>query len=281
MSPRHAPWADNADFTIGLAPIAAADWLEGGEPDPAARKDALLARRPGLVWGETDGSRPAQAEVLALVAAALGSRIDPGDAPPLYAAARRVADDLCLMERREGDWRLTALSLSAPTFFSADQVLGKSLADLHAAAPGFGERFLPRVRRIFDSLRPEVILQRRNWTVVNSPEPFAPRAEPIRAAIPSIPPEAAGRDLYLRVERQTLRRLPQTGGALFTIRVWLDPLEALKDSPERLAAFARAWRTAPAAFRAYKRLDLYDDLVAGFLRAAGETYSVNGSRSAS
>jgi hypothetical protein len=33
----------------------------------------------------------------------------------------------------------------------------------------------------------------------------------------------------------------------------------------RLAAFASAWASAPEAFRAYKRLDLYDDLVAGFL----------------
>jgi dimethylamine monooxygenase subunit A len=41
------------------------------------------------------------------------------------------------------------------------------------------------------------------------------------------------------------------------------------DDPERLAAFARAWRAATPQFRAYKRLDLYDPLVEAFLRAAG------------
>jgi hypothetical protein len=275
MIPRHLPWEDCADFTVGLARISEADWLEGGEADPAARKDPLFGARRALVWGETPGSLEAQLEAAELVADALGGPAPASDWPPLYAAARRVPDDLCLMEWRDGAWRLTALSLSAPTFFSADQVLGKSLADLHTPVTGFSDRFLARVERIFDGLRPGLTLQRRNWTVVNSAEPFTPRAAPIRARIPQIDPAAAGRELHLRVERQTLRRLPRTGGALFTIRVWLDPLDSLATDPMRLAAFAKAWREAAADFRAYKRFELYEGLVEGFLRAHGETYSVN------
>jgi hypothetical protein len=268
MTPRHRPWEDAADFTIGLKPIPVADWLEGGEADPAARKDALLAAHRPLVWAEQPASRPAQAEALALVEEALGPAESPPDPslPPLYAAARRTPDDLCLMEKRDGAWRLTALSLSAGSFFTAEAVLGRSLAELHGPVTGFAERLLVRVQRIFEGLRPELVLERRNWTLLNSAELFTPFAEPIRAEIPTIAPAEAGGVLHLRVERQTLRRLPQTGAALFTIRVWLAPLESLAGDPARLAAFAAAWRTAPPAFRAYKRLDLYDDLVADFLR---------------
>lgn len=279
--PRHAPWAEHGDFAIGLRPIPAGAWLESGEDRPDRRKDALFAQSPGIVWGETPGSREAQGEVLSLVAQATGTDPDLGDRPPLLAAARLVADDLCLMEKRDGAWRLTALSLCAPTFFSVPEVLGKSLAELHGPVPAFGERFLKRVERIFEGLREDVVLERRNWTLVNSPEPHAPDPAPMRAQIAGIAPRDAGRALYTRVERQTLRRLPQAGAALFTIRIWLDPLAAVAASPERLAAFATAWATATEAFRAYKRLDLYDPLVAGFLRAAGETYSVNGSGSSS
>jgi hypothetical protein len=105
--------------------------------------------------------------------------------------------------------------------------------------------------------------------VLNCADLHTPSAAPIRARIAEIDPADAGRALSLRVERQTLRRLPQTGGALFTIRVWLAPLESLADDPERLAAFAHAWRTAQPDLRAYKRFDLYDDLVEGFLTRAG------------
>jgi hypothetical protein len=273
MSPRHTPWESQADFAIGLRRIPEAAWLEGGEADPAARKDPLFAAHRELVWGETPGSRAAQQEVAGLVDAVLGPGAASAGLPPLYAAARRVPDDLCLMRRQAGAWRLAALSLSAPTFFSADQVLGLSLAELHGPVTGFAERFLARVERIFDGLRPGLVLERRNWTLINSPDPFTPRAAPIRARIGEIGPADAGRALYLRVERQTLRRLPRTGAALFTIRVWLDPLRSLAGTPDRLAAFARAWRDAAPAFRAYKRLDLYDGLVAEFLRENGAAIS--------
>ena len=266
MSPRHRPWEEAADFQIGLRPIALAAWLEGGEADPAARKDPLFADRRGLVWAEAEGSRPAQAEAFELVAAALGPAPAPADLPPLYAAARRTPDDLCLMEKRDGQWRLTALSLSAGSFFTAEEVIGRSLGELHGPVTGFADRFLARVQRIFEGLRPELVLERRNWTVLNSDALHTPSSAPIRARIGDIDPADAGEALRLRVERQTLRRLPRTGAALFTIRVWLAPLASLAGDPERLAAFAQAWRSATPQLRAYKRFDLYDDLVESFLR---------------
>ncbi|WP_372781100.1 heme-dependent oxidative N-demethylase subunit alpha family protein [Phenylobacterium sp.] len=268
MTLRHRPWEEAADFQIGLKPIAPGDWLEGGEADPAARKDTLIAAYRGLVWAETEDSRPAQAEVWEMVEAALGPAPRPPDLPPLYAAARRVPDDLCLMEKRDGQWRLTALSLSAGSFFTAEQVIGRSLAELHGPVTGFAERFLARVQRIFEGLRPELVLERRNWTLLNSAALHTPTSGPIRSRIGEIDPAQAGDVLNLRVERQTLRRLPRTGGALFTIRVWLAPLDSLRDDPDRLAAFARAWGAATPELRAYKRFDLYDDLVEAFLRGS-------------
>ena len=278
MPLRHAPWEESADFAIGLAPVDEAGWLEGGEADPAGRKDPLLAAHRELVWAETAASRGGQQEALKLIEGATGQAAMRPDLPPLLAAARLVPDDLVLMEKAGGEWRLSALSLTSPTFFSAGEVIGKSLHELHAPVTGFEGRFLRRVQRIFDGLRPGLILQRRNWTLVNSAESFTPQAAPIRARIGEIAPEAAGEALLLRVERQSLRRLAETGGALFTIRVWLTPLGDLVGQPERLAAFAKAWRGAGADLRAYKQLHLYDALVEGFLRAAGESGAHGGPR---
>jgi hypothetical protein len=268
---RHAPWAEAPpDFAIGLRPIAVEAWLEGGEADPAARKDPLFAAHRDLVWAETEGSRGGQMEILELVQATGASPEARPDLPLLYAAARAVPDDLCLMEKRDGEWRLTALSLSSGTFFTAAEVIGKPLAGLHAPVPGFSERFLPRVVRIFDALRPDTVLERRNWTVMVGDDLFAPDGAAIRARIAGIDAAEAASALFVRVERQTLRRLPRTGGLVFTIRIWRHPLAALEADPARLAAFAQAWRGAGGDFRAYKRLALYDALVEAFLRARGE-----------
>jgi hypothetical protein len=268
----HAPWADAPpDFAIGLRPTGVEAWLEGGEPDPAARKDPLYGAHRDLVWAQIEGSRAGQSEILALVEAS-GVAVEPRpDLPPLYAAARAVPDDLCLMEKRAGEWRLAALSLSAGTFFTAAEVIGKPLAGLHAPVPGFGERFLARVTRIFDALRAEQVLERRNWTVMPGDDLFVPDGAAIRARVSTIAPDDAGAALFVRVERQTLRRLPATGGLVFTIRVWRHQLAALAAEPARLAAFARAWRGATTDFRAYKRLAAYDGLVEAYLRARRES----------
>lgn len=268
VSVRHAPWEEAAEFRIGLRPIPVTDWFEGGEVDPAARKDPLLAAHPAEVWAEAEDSRPAQAEVLALVSDALSVTIPAADRPPLQAAARAVADDLCLMEHRNGAWRLTALSLCAGSFFTASEVIGRSLAELHGPVTGFEETLLSRVTRIFDNLGPDTVVERRNWSVVSSPDLFLPDPGPMRAAIPAIEPARAAEVLHARVERQTLRRAPRTGAILFTIRVWTDPIARIAADPARLARFAHAWRNAAPEFRAYKRLDLYDALMAPIIDGA-------------
>lgn len=261
---RHQPWTEASDFAIGLRPIALQDWFEGGEADVAQRKLHVTRTAPEQAWGAVQGSHAAQLEALGLVGAATGLAVAQAPHDPLLAAATLVSDDLCLMEKRAGEWTLTAASLCAPTFFSAADVVGKPLSALHAPVPGFADRLLGRVTRIFDNLRPDVIVERRNWTVLNSAELFLPDSTPVRARLPDLTAAEVGEALHVRVERQTLRRLPQTGAVLFTIRVWRWPLDALAEDPTRLAAFAQAWRSAPPAFRAYKRLELYDALVEGY-----------------
>ena len=96
------------------------------------------------VWGELAQSRPAQAEAAELLGA-LAEGAGESVRPPLLEAAPRVPDDLCLMEKRGGEWTLTALSLSAGTFFYAGQVVGRTLSELHGPVPRFEDGLLPRV----------------------------------------------------------------------------------------------------------------------------------------
>ena len=258
-----------ASFGINLAPIPAGDWLEGGEAQPWGRKDALWLGDRALAWGERSGSRAGQAEVLALVRGAAFEAPPPGDFPPLVEAARHISDDLCLMEKHAGQWVLTAASLCAPSYFSAFEVVGKALSGLHAPVPGFNDNLHDRVARIFDHITADQVLERRNWTLLNSDALFTPDPAPIRALIPDIVPEGAADALFVRSERQTIRRLPRTGGVLFTIRIHRQSVAQVLSHPARRAQFTSAWRAvmdnAGEPFRTYKRLDLYDALIAPLL----------------
>ena len=97
---------------------------------------------------------------------------------------------------------------------------GKALEAIHGPVPGFsgGTRNATIMNRIFDNLTPEAPVVRWNWSVYGTNELHHPHMSP---------PRRFDDGLYLRLERQTLRKLPVSGDILFTIRIYIDPLEAL------------------------------------------------------
>jgi hypothetical protein len=208
---------------------------------------------------------PGQIEAAELVSNACGLRFDPGE-PPLFAASRLVSDDLVLMEMREGAWTNTALCLCSPTFFSAHDAIGKSLFGLHRPVPGGDPGLGGRISRVFSLLRDELVLERHNWTVQWSDARYTPDGTPLRNAAAAAALLEAKDALHLRVERQTIRRLPQTGAVLFTIRIRLYKLADLLEERELATAFQQAWQEASPDVRAYKKWESLERHVAALLQ---------------
>jgi hypothetical protein len=125
-----------------------------------------------------------------------------------------------------------------------------------------------RIARMFEGLRDGVVLERFNWTIQASAARFTPDGAPLRALAAEAKAEDALSLLHLRVERQTIRLMPQTGAVLFTIRIALDPLEAVFAVEGAKAALAHAWRNAPDHVRAYKKWFAYERLVEAALEGA-------------
>ena len=191
---------------------------------------------PDTVCQTLPDSQAAQTEVLRLVRVHLG--LPPHDecaaAAPLAVAARLVEEDLCVMQPRGGGYTLTAASVASPSYWRLADKLGKELLDIHEDVAGLRARIGERMRHFFRELPPERVYLRGNWFVHASGEPFrAPEhLAPMGGCQPS---PGAVEHLFLRCERQTVRRLPHTGAVLFTIRVFLNPLADLAAHP-RLAA---------------------------------------------
>lgn len=253
--PPHAPFRAGAPgFTPALRPIAPEAWLT---PDTEAHvldwKRALLTT-PERVFRQAPGGKAAAFDAARAVETALGAPVT-GD---LVRASCRVSDDLVVMRRGAEGWVCDALTLTAPTFFSIDAAFGRDLTALHGAVPQ-GARLADRIQRVFDNLRPGLVLKRFNWTLQPGDARHTPDAEPLRALARSAALQDAPDLLHLRVERQTITRLPETGAVLFTIRVCLDPVAALSagDRP----ALAEAWRTLGPQGRAYKGWEALEPLV--------------------
>jgi hypothetical protein len=256
VSLAHAPYADgHKPFSIGLAPLDLADWIEPDDRLLAdlAEKDRLFAERRAVVFAAEPDTVDAQREVLDLLLAHLTERfpqtwhvapdgtvtiaghrrVDPAAdvEAPLLAAARLVQEDLVLMRRGPDGWRLAAAALCFPSAWSLAEKFGATLDGLHGNVPGYAGAMGTRMARIFDSLRVEQPVWRLNWSIYPDDRLHHPESkEQPRTWFGGADDFAAA--AFVRVERQTLRHLPASGDILFTIRIHVDPMLAFRRHPD-------------------------------------------------
>lgn len=297
--PAHTPYdGSSKPFSIGLKQLDLNEWIEvGADFDQQLReKRRLYATIPEKVFVEEPDTRAAQAEVLSLLLDHLPRRFPdryqhsckgmaikgfPGlpatelnAPPPLRAASLLVQEDLILMRRGDDGWRLAAGSLCFPSSWRLDEKFGRPLNEIHRPVPGFGPgtRMTELIERMFDRLQVPQPVERHNWSLQSDAElyhPLSDRERIARAANrPSTLPDiAAG---FIRVERQTLRKLPVCGDILFTIRIHLDPLAVLEkhpDGPRLAASFAEQLAGMDAAQLDYKGLAADRDRLVSHLKS--------------
>ena len=261
-------------FSIGLAPLELAEWIEIDDKLDAylQEKDRLYSAIPQKVFVEEPDTRDSQREVLDALADHLlnhfprlyvrdGSAITIGGSrrmdvatedPPLLQAARLVQEDFVIMRHKPDGWRLVAASLSFPSSWSLMEKFGKPLPQIHAAVPGFGpgSRNAGLIDRIFDNLKVEQPVKRLNWSVYSNDRLHQPDRSAEQGS--DNPGGFAGH--FIRIERQTLRKMPVSGDILFTIRIHLDPLAALKSQPEAIYPFIEQLRALDKRELDYKGL---------------------------
>jgi hypothetical protein len=245
-------------------------------------KRRLLAERHGEVFAALSGTEAAGAEVLALLAdhlpkrfptqyprmnttiavAATGELVGIGTpgVHPLETAARLVPEDLCLMRGTDAGYILAAACVCFPSRWRLADKIGRGLGMIHAPVPGYAGQLGGAVDRFFARITVDKPVWRLNWTIHDSPEPFQPAAAKRGA------PGDFGRDVFLRVERQTLRRLPASGDVLFTIRTYIRPLGEIAQDADVARRLAAAIENLPPPMRDYRSLTHFADALVAWLR---------------
>ena len=294
--PRYVPYASGVfRMAMGLMALDADEWIEPDDRrgEQLRLKDELLATRHGAVFAMLPDSLPAQREVLAMLLAHLPRRhpglveVD-GDAvavpaagrsyrlsdfaaAPLDLAGRLVQEDLCLMAPGEAGYVLEAASLCFPARWLLAEKMGRPMLEIHEKVPGYAESLGRPVDRFFQHLAVERPVMRVNWSISESDELYQVAGKFRTDANPDITGANAGERLWVRVERQTLRRLPESGRILFTIKTHLDPMAVLAAQPRHAAALAGAIRTLPEGMQRYKSAARWSEAALAWLdRAAGD-----------
>lgn len=185
---------------------------------------------------------------------------------PLDLAARLVQEDLCLMQPAQlstespadlsidNGYRLAAASVCFPLRWSLCEKVGQSMGKIHQRVPEYSQRLTRPVDNMFNRLREDAPGLRFNWTVVDSPELRLLQDKQVTAFNSAVTAENAGEMLWLRVERQTLRRLPVSRSILFTIRTFIYPLSQVVQQPGAAGDLATAIEALKPELQVYKNL---------------------------
>ncbi|MBB5220934.1 hypothetical protein HNP73_000855 [Amaricoccus macauensis] len=251
-----APWM--ADHTLrlpGTVPVSLADWLQRDEAfgGQMALRDWLIAERPAEVHALAPGARRAAEELLGFVLSHLADvpgytregevvrRPDgvlvPLAGPPMLVAGRLVQEDLLILERPEGgpEHLLTGAVLCFPSNWTLSQKFGMPLSRIHLPVDAYDEALGRRVQRMCDAIRPDAPVMRANLSPSAHANLHSPRPEY------SDYRPGPGEMRFVRVERQTLLRLPESRAIVFSIHIYQLPLDRL---PEAEAARLREVRPA-------------------------------------
>jgi hypothetical protein len=261
---------------MGTRSLADDEWLLRDElaRDEIRLRRRLLAEQRDLVYACTPYAEEPAVEASDLVDRWLAhhATIDlpaAEESRPLARAGALVQEDLCLMVRHHGAWHLEGAMLCFPSLWVLAEKLGRPTALVHEPVPHYAEELSHRVDTFLDRLGPGKPVWRRNFSLWPAMLLWAPchALDPVLYE-ESAPGESAPH-LWLRSERQTLRRLPETGAVLFTIRVQCVPVSVLVHRPDRAHELA-AWLRAPAGeIRRYQMGPHSDHLLMWLDQVAG------------
>ncbi|KAK5168738.1 uncharacterized protein LTR77_006047 [Saxophila tyrrhenica] len=202
---------------------------------------------------------------------------------PMQLSARLIQDDLAIMyERLDGQYYLLAGAILLPGFWRLEDKFGMTLSEIHTSGdvPQFEEKLEKGMRNFFRRVTPEKPVVRNNYFLQMDGDLAW------SSSIGSEDNEGAGwgtaevgtgvEGLHLRCERQSLRRLPRSGGVVFTIRTYFCPIVEMaeeKGVPGRLASAVRSWGEDVGG---YKGREKYEKVLLEYLDRRHEEQVADG-----
>ncbi|MCJ1388850.1 mannosyltransferase [Xylographa bjoerkii] len=193
---------------------------------------------------------------------------------PMQMAARMVQDDIAIMfEKPDGQYYLLAGSILLAGFWRLEDKWKMALSEIHTTGdvPSFKQKLEKGMMNFFRRVQPNGPVLRNNYFI---------QVDDNLAWSDSIGPEdddgigwitaeknKAIKHHWFRSERQSLRRLPRSGGVVFTIRTYFHPITEVAQQPlvpGRLASAIRSWGDDVARYKGRER---YQDVLLEYLDA--------------
>ncbi|KAK1981909.1 hypothetical protein LZ30DRAFT_718935 [Colletotrichum cereale] len=199
---------------------------------------------------------------------------------PLVVLLNNVPEDFAIMIRdpKTGRYVLRAGLVCSALGWKISEKMGMGLPGIHKVVPDYKEKMEFSMDRFFTKMPTDKPIQRGSWGLEMGQPLFLPSEDPAFAhreyQNPSLKPE----DIYLRVDWQTLRRLPLSGAVVFNFKALFIPLNEFKTEPyipsivlkvlqegkEKILKYKGVWHVehvAKPALREFERYQIEKGLI--------------------
>jgi hypothetical protein len=215
------------------------------------------------VVGLAEGGSDAAEEAAKLIAEFCGVPMQAQGIDALVEASLLVADDIVVMQPMGDDQQLVVVAgvVCSPSRWNIQTKLGSNMMAVHNPVPQYADHVGKAVDTTMARLRANQPMVRSNWTIEDHCALFQPVA-------PSGPLVQDPTQLWIRMERQTLRALPQTGGSMFTIRTYQQPItEYVARGTDVASTLYSLVKRLPDDVAKYKSMLHYRDALLAWLEA--------------
>ena len=297
-------WA-SADFQLGLRPIRPESWiLIGAEHAEIMRQkhDRLNRFRP-YYYRTLPDSLPAQRELRNRVMTHLlsdhagsfettgsvvrsvitGQTLDLNNTStePLLQLSYLIEEDFMLLDQGGGIPRITAAANAYSSSGRLVASVGHDMEWTHEPVPQLTHKLGAKINRVIRSVHSATPCERFNWQLTPMASVFFPYSNPHAANAAAMhhaavalrrDPARAGELLWIRVERQTLSRLPDSNAVAFSLHTYSDPLSSIRSDLESVRAILALLRNYTEERWKYSEMDIVRKPLLLWLEATASMY---------
>lgn len=180
----------------------------------------------------------------------------------LWHLSLKCKEDICILQRSKSDeFRLTAASLCAPSGWDLQSRIGQPLAILHHPVPGLNRDIGDQLDRLLVRMKPNHFYRRCNWSLklhhslADFPLQATSQCQPAMLRHKNLPVIQDLSSIFMRVEQQSLWKLPDTGAVIFLILVMVEPLSSIFARTDCQAQLLDSLSRQGSEVRRYKNIE--------------------------
>ncbi|KAJ7756863.1 hypothetical protein DFH07DRAFT_958998 [Mycena maculata] len=176
--------------------------------------------------------------------------------PPLLVLLQHIPEDflITLEDKKSGLYAFRAGVSCSSIGWNVSTKIGLNLHEIHEPVPDYKEKMEFSMDRFFSKMPADKPIQRGSWGIEVGQPLFLQEDDPEfkLSRETRAPPDLDISDIHLRVDWQTLRRLPRSRAIVFNFKALFTPIQEFRNEPYIPKLLLKILRDGKPSFISYK-----------------------------